>query len=231
MTPSFVRRAAATVLLTLLTVLLIPARASASPAPTGVWPLAPRPPVVRGFEPPPERWLPGHRGADLLGSPGQQVRAAATGTITYAGSLAGRGVVVVNHGLVRTTYEPVVPSVQVGAQVAAGSVIGTLSAGGSHCPPRACLHWGLLRGDVYLDPLSMLTAAPVRLLPLAADRPPGLADGPVTSTGRPAAAPTDQTGAQADDAEPQARSSFAGSLIVGLAAVLTVAAGLLIRRH
>ena len=61
-------------------------------------PLVPRPEVVRGFEPPQARWLPGHRGVDLAGSPGQPVLSATAGTITYAGQLAGRGVIVVSHG-------------------------------------------------------------------------------------------------------------------------------------
>jgi murein DD-endopeptidase MepM/ murein hydrolase activator NlpD len=122
--------------------------------------------VVHGFERPPAPWLPGHRGVDLAGSPGQLVLSADAGTIAYAGPLAGRGVVVVSHGLTRTTYEPVVASVRTGATVTAGEPIGRLSAAGSHCSPAVCLHWGLRRGDEYLDPLSLLDDGPVRLLPL-----------------------------------------------------------------
>jgi murein DD-endopeptidase MepM/ murein hydrolase activator NlpD len=81
--------------------------------------------------------------------------------------LAGRGVVVVDHGGVRTTYEPVSASVQVGDVVTRGDVIGTLQRGSSHCFPSACLHWGLRRGGTYLDPLTLVGAGPVRLLPLA----------------------------------------------------------------
>lgn len=140
-----------------------------SPVPTGpaVWPLDPAPTVVAGFDPPTSPWAAGHRGVDLLGRPGQPVRAALAGTISFAGALAGRGVVVVDHGSTRTTYEPVAASVAVGATVAAGGAIGTLQAGLSHCFPRTCLHWGLLLGEQYLDPLSLLGWAPVRLLPLA----------------------------------------------------------------
>jgi murein DD-endopeptidase MepM/ murein hydrolase activator NlpD len=98
---------------------------------------------------------------------GQPVRAALAGTITFAGTLAGRGVVVVDHGSTRTTYEPVEAQVRVGATVPTGAVLGTLQTGLSHCFPRTCLHWGLLRGETYLDPLSLLGVAPVRLLPLA----------------------------------------------------------------
>ncbi len=133
----------------------------------GVWPMDPLPAVVRGFEPPATAWGSGHRGVDLLGRPGQPVRAAEAGQITFAGTLAGRGVVVVDHGMLRTSYEPVAPDVHVGDHVAKGQRIGALQTGASHCFPRACLHWGLLRGDTYLDPLTLVGGGPVRLLPLA----------------------------------------------------------------
>lgn len=135
-----------------------------------VWPLSPRPAVVRAFSPPLSRYGAGHRGVDLAGTEGQRVLAAVPGRVTYAGLLAGRGVVVVDHGATRTTYEPVTAGVAVGAQVAAGDVLGTLTASASHCSPGACLHWGLIEGDVYRDPLSLVGAGPVRLLPLPVPR-------------------------------------------------------------
>jgi murein DD-endopeptidase MepM/ murein hydrolase activator NlpD len=144
---------------------------AAEPVPVGVWPLQPTPEVVTGFDPPDVPWGPGHRGVDLLGDPGQAVHAALAGTVTFAGTLAGRGVVVVLHGDTRTTYEPVEATVPVGRQVGRGEAIGRLQAAGSHCPPRACLHWGWLRGPTYLDPLGLVGAAPVRLLPLWRDLP------------------------------------------------------------
>jgi murein DD-endopeptidase MepM/ murein hydrolase activator NlpD len=131
----------------------------------GVWPLAPRPDVVSGFDPPASPYAAGHRGVDLAGSPGQDVRAAVGGRVMYAGSLAGRGVVVVSHGATRTTYEPVEPSVRVGELVDTGAVLGELQLSGSHCAPAACLHWGLLEGETYRDPLRLVGAGPVRLLP------------------------------------------------------------------
>ncbi|MGH3414650.1 MAG: murein hydrolase activator EnvC family protein [Marmoricola sp.] len=137
-----------------------------APGHRGVWPLLPRPTVVRGFDPPDSAWGTGHRGVDLLGHPGQVVRTALGGTVTYAGPLAGRGVVVVDHGGLRTTYEPVGASVAVGDHVRTGQPIGTLQLAMSHCFPRACLHWGLLRGETYLDPLTLVGAGPVRLLPM-----------------------------------------------------------------
>jgi murein DD-endopeptidase MepM/ murein hydrolase activator NlpD len=154
-----------------------------SPAPAGgaVWPLSPAPEIGQRFDPPDTRWGAGHRGVDLRASPGQPVRAAMGGRISFAGSLAGRGVVVVDHGATRTTYEPVEATVSVGDEVATGDRIGHLQLGGSHCFPAACLHWGWREGDTYLDPLTLVGAGPVRLLPLGGD-PPGQAAPQESST-------------------------------------------------
>lgn len=130
------------------------------------WPLRPAPDVLHRFQPPADPWGAGHRGVDLLGTAGQPVRAALAGQVRFAGRLAGRGVVVVDHGPTRTTYEPVTATLPVGELVAAGDPIGTLETVGSHCFPRACLHWGWIRGETYLDPLDLVGAGPVRLLPL-----------------------------------------------------------------
>jgi hypothetical protein len=143
---------------------------------TWVWPLEGPHVVTRGFDPPATRYGPGHRGADLAALPGQPVRAAGAGRVSYAGLLAGRGVVVVVHGDLRTTYEPVAATVRVGQLVGAGEVIGRLAAGHAGCTP-ASLHWGLLRGDVYLDPVRLISRGPSRLLPL--DRPAAAPAGPV----------------------------------------------------
>jgi peptidase M23-like protein len=151
-----------------------PAHADPGTAPAdGVWPLDPRPEVVSRFDPPESRWGAGHRGVDLAGRVGQPVRAAAPGRVTFAGRLAGRGVVVVDHGGTRTTYEPVAATVAVGDTVHAGATLGRLELFASHCFPRACLHWGLVEGaGHYLDPLTLVGAGPVRLLPLDGGVPP-----------------------------------------------------------
>ena len=141
--------------------------AYAAPDPVGEWPLRPAPDVVAPFDPPDSTWGAGHRGVDLAGAPGQRVRAALAGTVSFAGVIAGRPVLVVDHGATRTTYEPVATSLTEGDAVAVGEVIGTLGLVGSHCYPRACLHWGWLRGTTYLDPLRLVGEGPVRLLPLA----------------------------------------------------------------
>jgi murein DD-endopeptidase MepM/ murein hydrolase activator NlpD len=134
----------------------------------GSWvsPLAGSPVVVRPFDPPTagQPWLPGNRGVDLAAPVGASVRSAGAGVVSFAGPLAGRGVVVVVHGSLRTTYEPVLARVTVGDVVRAGEQIGVLQAAPSPCGQRPCLHWGLLRGDEYLNPMLLLSPA-VRLLP------------------------------------------------------------------
>lgn len=152
--------------------------AGATPAPrdgtdpVGGWPLRPTPTVVAVFDPPTSDYGAGHRGVDLAGSAGQVVRAALPGTITVAGSLAGRGVVVIDHGSTRTTYEPLAATVAIGEQVQLGSPIGVLQVATSHCFPSACLHWGWIEGaSSYLDPLRLVGGGPIRLLPLWRESP------------------------------------------------------------
>ncbi|MFD3821506.1 M23 family metallopeptidase [Streptomyces sp. NPDC058625] len=156
------------------------ARAGAGvPAVGRVWPVGVRPRVLRGWEPPETPYGRGHRGADLAAVPGTPVRAVAAGRVSFAGQVAGRGVVSVELSdtgtpPLRTTYEPVHPSVEKGARVAPGEVVGAVAATdparSPHCT-APCLHWGLLRADVYLDPLALLPpwllrAGPPRLLPV-----------------------------------------------------------------
>lgn len=141
---------------------------AAPPAARGwAWPLDPPPEVVRAFEAPAQPWLPGHRGVDLAGAPRAVVRAPASGRIVFAGHIADRGVVVVAHesGL-RSTFEPVTTALPEGTPVARGDDVGVLAATPGHCVPATCLHWGVLRGATYLDPLTLIGRRPVRLLPL-----------------------------------------------------------------
>ncbi|MFI1365220.1 M23 family metallopeptidase [Streptomyces griseochromogenes] len=143
------------------------------PAIAGTWPVGVRPTVLRGFEPPATVYGPGHRGVDLGAPAGTPVRAVAAGRVTFAGRVAGRGVLsmeLTGTGL-RTTYEPVSPSVKKGDRVRAGETVGTVEPTGSHCGAATCVHWGLLRDKTYLDPLSLLPPwllrrGPSRLLPV-----------------------------------------------------------------
>jgi murein DD-endopeptidase MepM/ murein hydrolase activator NlpD len=144
------------------------ARAPAVVSTVFVWPLAGPPVVIGKFDPPAERWLPGHRGVDLAAALEESVYAAGAGTVSFAGRVGGIGVVSITHadGL-RTTYEPVTATVHAGDRVAIGTPIGRIDARLPHCAPgsAACLHWGLIRAGVYLDPLTLLGLGEVRLYP------------------------------------------------------------------
>ena len=142
-----------------------------APSPTRfTWPLPPPHPVVRAFEAPATPFGPGHRGVDLSAAAGAPVLAAADGVVVYAGAVAARTLVSLQHrGGLRTTYEPVTPLVTAGRPIRRGEVLGHLQEG--HCP-SPCLHWGARRGHEYLDPLRLVSAGRVRLLPLTASTPP-----------------------------------------------------------
>ena len=145
-----------------------------------VWraPLDGRIKVLRPFAPPARRWLPGHRGVDLAAGAFTLVRAAAAGVVAFAGPLAGRGVVSVDHpDGTRTTYEPVDATVSEGDPVDVGDVLGLLEPLTAHCA-ETCLHWGLRDGEIYLDPLSLIDRPPPVLLPYG---PPVLRVGPTLS--------------------------------------------------
>ncbi|GAA1462891.1 murein hydrolase activator EnvC family protein [Williamsia maris] len=146
--------------------------ASGGSAATGeyTWPLAPRPSVVRGFDPPEQRWMSGHRGVDLASTAGAVVRSAGSGVVNFAGEVAGKQVVSVRHADgILTTYEPVEALVTAGRPVARGDPLGTLVVGHAGCV-GVCLHWGARRGAGsgarYLDPLALLGVSRVRLKPL-----------------------------------------------------------------
>lgn len=164
------------------TAALAPASPFPAPAPTGLpadlaeatapaagttadtydWPVTPAA-VVRPFDDPAEPWLPGHRGVDLAGVVGGTVHAAADGVVAFAGSVAGKPVVSIDHADgIRTTYEPVLAVVVLGQGVSRGEAIGTLAAGHG---TGSDLHWGARRGPrTYVDPtLLVAIEAVIRL--------------------------------------------------------------------
>ncbi|MFD6249259.1 murein hydrolase activator EnvC family protein [Streptomyces roseolus] len=135
-----------------------------------LWPVAPPPPpILRGWHPPPGPYAAGHRGVDLAAPPGTPVLAPAAGTVTFAGPVGGRGVVTLTLAgtgtpPLRTTFSPVTPLTATGTRVTPGTPIAE-AAPDAHCT-TPCLHWGLLRGDTYLNPLLLAPRARSRLLPV-----------------------------------------------------------------
>lgn len=99
----------------------------------------------------------GHRGIDIPALVGSRVLAVAPGVVSFVGTVAGVGVVTVDHGAERSTYQPVDASVDIGTPVNTGDVLGTLQSGPGHCA-TPCLHLGRIANgsDDYLDPLDRL---------------------------------------------------------------------------
>jgi len=108
-------------------------------------------PVVDPFRAPACEWCPGNRGLQYGAPPGAVVRAAAAGVVSFAGVVAGTRYVIVDHavGGLRATYGGLATSELAGGDVvAAGAVIGRVGDHG--------LHFGLRRGEAYLDPAPVL---------------------------------------------------------------------------
>ncbi|MDU0349364.1 M23 family metallopeptidase [Actinomyces sp. MRS3W] len=132
------------------------------------WPTGMATTVLADFDPPAVVWGAGHRGVDLALAAGSQVLAAGEGTVAFAGMVAGRPVVSIDHADgIRTTYEPVEPCVEAGDVVTRGQAIGTLVAG-HRADGADALHWGARTGPkTYVNPLRLLEPAVIRLKPLA----------------------------------------------------------------
>lgn len=117
-----------------------------------VWPVAPVR-IVRPFEAPAHRYGPGHRGIDLEAS--GEVRAPADGVVAFAGPVAGRGVLTIDHGdgLV-TTLEPVHTDLAAGTAVARGERVASVSTGGHAA--EGSVHFGVRLEGEYINPMLLL---------------------------------------------------------------------------
>jgi len=109
-------------------------------------------PVGDPFRAPPTPYGAGNRGIEYATAPGEEVRVAAGGTVTFAGPVAGARYVAVLHAdRARTSYGPLDDvAVAPGDQVAAGERVGTTAGP---------LLWTVRLGDAYLDPAVLLAAS------------------------------------------------------------------------
>lgn len=159
--------------LVLAAALLLPALAApteTAPRATWDWPLSPRPAVLRTFDPPDKPWMSGHRGVDLEAMhDGVPVTSPESGTVSFVGVVVDRPVITIDHGGgLRSSFEPVESRLTAGTLVSKGETIGTLQPG--HCGALACVHWGIRRGDAYVNPLEFVTdLRPSILLPMRLD--------------------------------------------------------------
>ncbi|HEX9776465.1 MAG TPA: M23 family metallopeptidase [Actinomycetota bacterium] len=117
-------------------------------------------PIARHFDEPAGPYAPGHRGIDFDAPAGSPVVAAATGTVAFAGRVGESLFVSIDHpDGSRTTYSFLsAVEATAGQAVAQGEEVARSGSGhpGSADPPH--LHFGLRRGDLYLDPEPVLLA-------------------------------------------------------------------------
>src|SRR3954470_8846532 len=144
--------------MSLLTHVAVALRLAVPPAPGSFIPPVDAP-VSEPFHVEGGHYGPGNRGIEYATSPGDEVVAAAAGTVVFSGTVAGRRSVTIRHDDgSRTGYGPLRDVfVTAGAQVEQGQPIGT--AGGA-------ILFTLRVGEEYLDPVPVLaTAFVVHLVP------------------------------------------------------------------
>ncbi len=128
--------------------------------------------ILRRFQMGESDWSPGHRGVDLAGIEGQQVVSPESGVVSWVGRINGVPMMSIQHpDGTRSTFQPVTTSLATGAVVFAGQPVAILVTG--HCDGSdVCLHWGVRRGETYLDPLVWLGGDTPRVRLLSADATP-----------------------------------------------------------
>jgi murein DD-endopeptidase MepM/ murein hydrolase activator NlpD len=112
---------------------------------------------------PAHEYGPGHRGIDLDLLGDSAVRAPADGIVAFAGDVAGRGILTIDHGngLV-TTLEPVDTVLVPGTQVRRGENVAMLAAGGHAASGE--LHFGVRLHGKYINPMLLLGGVPRAVL-------------------------------------------------------------------
>ncbi|MGF1667385.1 MAG: murein hydrolase activator EnvC family protein [Acidimicrobiia bacterium] len=131
--------------------ILLAALLLSSPCPEAVAPVAG--PVIAGYAPIGD--YAGHWGVDFAAEPGSEVGAVADGTVTFAGSVAGRLSVSVDHGrgLMTTVSYLSAVSVRKGELVRAGQKLG--ESGRAH--GTGSVHLSLRIDGEYTDPMVLFS--------------------------------------------------------------------------
>lgn len=119
--------------------------------------------LARAFVAPAHDYGPGHRGIDLALMGSVAVLSPADGVVAFAGRVAGRGVLTIDHGgdLV-TTLEPVETTLVPGTSVRRGDDVAILGRGG-HAEAGA-LHFGVRLDGDYINPMLLLGGVPRAIL-------------------------------------------------------------------
>lgn len=111
-----------------------------------------------------------HAGADLASSPGAGVCAPFAGTVNFVGRVPAPGgggatvlAVTVTTAEGNVTLLPLESAcVTKGQQVAENEEVGSLASEGDPSSSAPHLHVGLRKGDLYIDPMSVMRVAPAR---------------------------------------------------------------------
>jgi len=148
------------VFVTVVLVAVSPAVSAVAPAIAQPPPVVLRPPVDAEvsdpFRPPASDYGPGNLGLEYATEPGAVVVAAAPGIVVFAGPVAGRVWVTVDHGAgLRTSYGPVA-----GLRVSSGDRVHGRQPIATATGP---LHFGTRVDDVHVDPASLLGVFEVRV--------------------------------------------------------------------
>lgn len=148
---------------------LLPPASATEQAPAGTarvanwqWPLDGPRTVPTVFVAPPTPYGRGHRGVDMRFSDAV-VHAPDDGVVTFVGQVAGRGVITIGYsnGL-KSSIEPVTSTLHAGDRVSRGMEIARAERGHATCPE--CVHFGVRRGDVYINPMLCFEAVPWSVL-------------------------------------------------------------------
>ncbi|MFT4215393.1 MAG: M23 family metallopeptidase [Microbacterium sp.] len=87
----------------------------------------------------------------------------ASGVIAFAGAVAGRPVVTIDHGdALVTTLEPVATALAPGDVVAAGEEVGIVDIGGHAA--AGTVHFGVRENGEYINPLLLYREVPRAVL-------------------------------------------------------------------
>lgn len=147
-----------------------------------------------------------HRGVDLAAEAGSQVRSPLAGRVTFVGKVPGRSggtVLAVSIAGADGTITMLPLSsadVEAGTDLVEGAAVGELAGTGDDSTREPHLHVGARRGDLYVDPLSLIAppAAPVVETPEVPETQPAEQPEAAGDVGQPAGAATvAQSGAAA----------------------------------
>lgn len=113
--------------------------------------------ILRHFEPPPTPYAAGHRGIDMRAAVGTTVVAANDGVVAFAGPVAGRLFVSIDHADgIRTTYSFLSAVLVKRGQTVKRRDPVALSGTGDGSSPEPHLHFGARIGESYIDPEPLL---------------------------------------------------------------------------